>query len=131
MDINERRHAPRFTVSLEATAKTKHNYTCSIKVFNISSSGLQFSVAQHEIPKILPNNTQENNLTPISIELNLKLQIEPQSNQPISKINCGIVYVKKNSRLECTVGCRFEEFFDGSNLQLEKYINLQASQLIE
>ncbi|MCP4274671.1 MAG: PilZ domain-containing protein [Gammaproteobacteria bacterium] len=131
MEIKERRHAPRFNVSLDALAKTKENHFCPIKVFNISSSGLQFSVAQHEIPKLLPNTKHESSLAHISIELDLKLKIETLSKQPVSKMKCGIVYIQRKSQLECNVGCRFEEFFDNSNVQLEKYIKSQASQSSE
>ncbi len=131
MEIKERRHAPRFNVLLDAIARTKENHFCPIKVFNISSSGLQFSVAQHEIPKLLPNTKHDSSLAHICIELDLKLEKETLSEQPVSKIRCGIVYIQRKSQLECTVGCRFETFFDNSNLQLEKYIILQASQSLE
>ncbi len=130
-EVNERRHAPRFNVSLDAIAKTKENYVCPVKVFNISSSGLHFSVAQHEIPKLLPNTKHDRSLAHISIDLELKLKIETLSKQPVVKIKCGIVYIQKKSQRECTVGCRFEEFFDNSNLELEKYIKLQALQSLE
>ena len=134
MEINERRSAPRFTVKLSGTAQTQDNGICPIKVFNISSSGLQFSVAQHEMPKLLPNVPQENNLSPISIQLNLELIIDPDpdsnTEQTVSKIQCGIVYVQRSSLEECTVGCRFEEFFDNANEQLEHYIHLQSFQQI-
>ncbi len=127
MQIKERRQAPRFNVSIDAIVKTNENYGCPVKVFNISSSGLQFSIAQQEIQKLLPNTKEDNDsLEPISIELDLKLIIETLSEQPVSKIKCGIIYIQRKSQLECTVGCRFEEFFDNSNLQLEKYIKLQS-----
>ncbi len=127
MQIKERRQAPRFNVSIDAIVKTNENYGCPVKVFNISSSGLQFSIAQQEIQKLLPNTKEDNDsLEPISIELDLKLIIETLSEQPVSKIKCGIIYIQRKSQLECTVGCRFEEFIDNSNLQLEKYIKLQS-----
>lgn len=127
MEMKERRHAPRFVVSLEAMVETDDNYLCPVRVFNISSSGLQFSVAQSKIVKLLPNIRQENNLSPVSIKVSLVLAPEINESQT-ARISCGIVYVKKNSSDECSVGCRFEGFFNNAAQQLEQYINLQASQ---
>ena len=131
MNINERRRAPRFSVSLEATLKTPDNFSCAISVFNISSSGLKFSIPHSEIPRLLPNNSQENRLTPISIEISVSLQIDTDEKPPISKINCGVVYVQRESLDICAVGCRFEVFYGDASLQLEQYINMRASQLVE
>jgi hypothetical protein len=128
MEICERRRSPRFDVSLEATVKTQQDFSCSILVFNISSSGLQFCVAQQYIPNLIPNNPHSGGSVPIPIEISLKLQNDAQAKQPFSKINCRIVYIKRSSMHECTVGCRFEQFIDNANRQLEAYIHLKASQ---
>jgi hypothetical protein len=129
MEINERRQAPRFNVSLEASAEMQGNYVCAIKVFNISSSGLQFSIPQSELPNLLPNDGHANRLSPISIEISLNLEIDPQKEQPVSKVICGIVYIQRNSLAHCAVGCRFETFVGNANNRLERYLNLMASQI--
>ena len=73
MSIEDRRSAPRFAVSLKGTITTADNHVSDMEVSNISSSGLQFIVAQSELPCIIPNISQTNSLTPVKIDLNFNL----------------------------------------------------------
>ena len=118
MSKEDRRSAPRFAVSLKGTIATADDYISAIEVSNISSSGLQFIVAQAELPCIIPNISETNSLTPVKIELNFNL---PESKKSI-KISCGIVYIKIISIDQCRMGCRFEKFYRQSDLDLEEFI---------
>lgn len=127
MSIEDRRRAPRFAVSFKGTIATKDGHVCAIEVSNISSSGLQFLVAQAEIPHLIPNHSQLNSLTPVQIELICDLPLSKLANAQTSiRILCGIVYVKKISIDQCKVGCRFEQFYQQSELQLENHIRYCA-----
>ncbi len=118
MTIEDRRSAPRFAASLKGTITTVDDHVSAIEVSNISSSGLQLTVAQAELPCIIPNHSQTNSLTPVKIELLFNL---PESKKKI-KISCGIVYIKKASIDLCKIGCRFEQFHQQSDQYLEEFI---------
>ena len=118
MELVERRRAPRFEVALSGTAITSSNHRCKIEVSNISSSGLQFSVDQFEIPHLFPTISEQNAMDPIHLELAIQLPGESEN----LALKCGIVYVQRQSVDKCIVGCRFEEFMEQSNLKLENYI---------
>lgn len=118
MSIEDRRSAPRFAVSFKGTVTSIDGQVSSIEVSNISASGLQLNIAQSELPGIIPNTLQTNNLTPVQIELKFELP----NNERTIRIRCGIVYIKKISMEYCNVGCRFEQFFEQCDQYLESYI---------
>lgn len=118
MELVERRRAPRFDVALSGTAITSSNHRCKVEVSNISSSGLQFSVDQFEIPNLFPTISEENAMEPIHLELAIQLPSESED----LFLKCGIVYVQRKSVDKCVVGCRFEEFMGQADIKLENYI---------
>jgi len=118
MNLAERRSAPRFEVSLSGTVAKDDGHLSNIQVSNISSSGLQFVVAQHEIPTLLPNISSTNTMSPVQVTLTIELA----DNEPPLTIKCGIVYLQRKSLVQCFVGCRFEEFLDQGHERLESYI---------
>ena len=119
MELVERRSAPRFDVSLYGTVTTQEGHQSKIQVSNISSSGLQFVVVQQDIPHLLPNDSTDNKLHPVTIQVHLDLADE----SPLLEIQCGIVYVQRASHVQCNVGCRFEVFAEDSCERLENYIS--------
>ena len=119
MEIKERRVAPRFKVSLNARLISEFGHQCDIKVTNISSSGLQFSAALQEMPRLLPQSLSANRMQPMKVIL----QIQLRSANSAVKVQCGIVYVQRASASQCMVGCRFEQFIDGAQQQLEVFIS--------
>jgi len=122
MKLTERRSAPRFEVSLDGTAKTNEGHLSEIKVSNISSSGLQFSIAQHEVPQIFPNPDLNNSLDPIHLELKIELPESHSSGATNLSIKVGIVYLKRVGIDLCVAGCRFEHFESDALVILENYI---------
>lgn len=116
--ITERRQAQRFVVSLNATAMTQDNYSCAIKISNISASGLNFLVKAEETLRLIPNEAQKNRLSPISITLDVQLH----EGEPELIIQCGIVYIRRKSLNLNIVGCRFESFVKDASERLEKYL---------
>lgn len=125
MELIERRSAPRFEVSIPGQACTQDSHCSFIQITNISASGLQFIVAQPEMPWLLPNVSDVNNMNPVSI----RLTIEIQQDQEKVKVQCGIVYIRRNSRDTCIVGCRFEEFVEDGQIRLEAYVSEIGRQL--
>lgn len=125
MDLVERRSAPRFAVALPGQAYTEDGHCSTIHVTNISASGLQFTVAQPEMPWLLPNISAENTMSPVSIQLT----IEVYKDEKAVKVQCGIVYVQRKSMDSCIVGCRFEDFLDDGQERLEHYISDIGRQL--
>lgn len=118
MDISERRSAPRFIVSLPGSVLTSSEFRSEIEVTNISSSGLQFGIGQFAMPQLVPNQSENNQLEPVHVKLSIFLA---DINQ-LLEIECGIVYVKRKSIDECSVGCRFERFIENSDRHLENYL---------
>ena len=125
-NIVERRSAPRFAVALEGQALTGDGHRSAVNITNISASGLEFTVAQVEMPWLLPNISEENAMTPVSIELTIELGKEKK----VVKVQCGIVYVQRKSMNTCIIGCRFEKFFEDGQERLEHYISDTGCQLL-
>ena len=119
MQPEERREAPRYQVNLSGTATTNTGYRCNVQVTNISATGLQFTVAQLELSRMIPKFAETGGVQPITITLDIDI-LDQQS--PI-KIRCGIVYVQRTSMTLGSVGCRFELFNSDSSRRLEKYLS--------
>jgi len=127
MSISERRTAPRFSVALKGNVKTNKDNNFAIRVSNVSSSGLMFIIDTKEIPNLLPNESDKNNMGPVPVELDIELS-ERENNLIIQ---CGIVYVQRRTASSCTVGCRFEKFVDNSGKLFEEYLcGLNAQTLV-
>lgn len=123
MNTEDRRSAPRFEVLIKGTITSSTGQISSVEISNISASGLQFNIAQAEIPHLIPNHSQTNTMTPVQIDLSCDLPHSQITNaKTLVRIQCGIVYVKKISIDQCNVGCRFEQFYRQSEQQLENYI---------
>ncbi|WP_196139727.1 PilZ domain-containing protein [Aliikangiella sp. G2MR2-5] len=117
-DLVERRKAPRFKVSLSGLARTQLGYSFEIEVNNISSSGLQFTMWQAEVPILFDLQSSQNTLNPIQVKLTINLSPEKHVS-----VNCGVVYLNRNSADRCSVGCRFEAFIDKGASQLEDFLS--------
>jgi hypothetical protein len=124
----ERRSAQRYSVELNGQFLTGDGAKDTIKIINISSSGLQFLTEQFNVVTMVPNSGCNNTMSPISIKLSFDLGFElpdPASNtkhvNPL-EILCGIVYVKRHSMTSCVVGCRFEQFVGDSSQRLSLYL---------
>jgi len=123
MNTEDRRSAPRFKVLIKGTITSTTGQISSVEISNISISGLQFEIAQAEIPQLIPNLSPTNSMTPVQIDLIFDLPHSQTANAQTSvRILCGIVYLKKISIDQCNVGCRFEQFYQQSERQLENYI---------
>lgn len=121
MEIQERRIAPRFDVSLAGQLETESKHLVNILVSNISSSGVQLELQQQEMPHLLPNDHSNNTMSPVSVKLAIDLNGESKK----AEIQCGVVYVQRKSISHCIVGCRFEEFYDNADSRLESFIARQ------
>ncbi len=116
--IVERRIADRFTVDLPAIAEVKSGDECTVEITNISASGIQLQVHNHVMPMLLPNIDREFKVDTVPFVLRASL---PGTLGEV-EIRIGIVYIKRISMVESVIGCRFEEFYNHSEIQLEQFL---------
>lgn len=145
MGLTDRRKSPRFAVSLCGSVLTRDGYCMPVEVSSISKSGLQFTVDHSEMPKLLPNLSQRNAATPVPIELVFDIDTDEEQPPQVDfsefgfsefefselglseecrsiRIQCGIVYINRISIQQCSVGCRYEQFYGDSSERLEAYL---------
>ncbi len=86
---------------------------------------LGFELQDNAEPKKLANESTPKSLVeqPTDASLTQVLDIDTQNkSDAIIQISCGIVYIKRQSMTQCSVGCRFEQFIGNSNERLSDYL---------
>ena len=124
--LNERRQGYRYPVQFQVDLVLANGTILPVETSNISDNGLQFRCDSWLADEIEPRGIQVHPLDPIQIKVVAKL---PVSGKKKLYARCRIAVARRLSQDEYELGLEFIDFEQGSEKELNRYIEKLQSEL--